>query len=116
MAAFFVPSAAGDANHMGTITSKLIRRCEERQMCTATTAAAAVLGAAVDAGLISLPDLLDLVRSCATADQLGDALTMLAATADDPLPVGCPPGHEHRIFRVVGEREPQLEIATTGVL
>jgi hypothetical protein len=118
MAAFFIPLAAGDANHMNTITSELIRRCEARKMCTATTAAAAVLGAAVDAGLIALPDLLDLVRSCSTADQLGDALCMLAATVpasgiseqtlairtgEDWPPVGCPPGHEHRVFRVVGE-------------
>lgn len=64
----------------GPISSELIRRCEARRMCTATTAAAAVLGAAVDAGIIELDELLDLVRSSATADQLGDALTMLAAT------------------------------------
>jgi hypothetical protein len=49
-------------------------------MCTATTAVCAILGAAIDAGLIELSDLLDLVRSCSTTDQLGDALTMLAAT------------------------------------
>ena len=61
-------------------SAELVRRCEERRLCTATTAAAAVLGAAVDAGLIALPDLLDLVRSCSTSAQLGDALCMLAAT------------------------------------
>lgn len=64
----------------GPISSELIRRCEARRLCTATTATCAVLGTAVDAGLIELSDLLDLVRSCSTADQLGDALTMLAAT------------------------------------
>ena len=104
---------------MASITSELIRRCEARQMCTATTAAAAVLGAAVDAGLIALPDLLDLVRSCSTAAQLGDALCMLAATVPAPgiseqtlaiqtgedwPPVGYPPAPAGR-FRIVGEPE-----------
>lgn len=63
-----------------SISAELVRRCEERRLCPAVTAVCAVLGAAVDAGMIALPDLLDLTRSCATADQLSDALTMLAAT------------------------------------
>lgn len=62
------------------ITSALLHKCQERGECPTVTAVCAVLGEAVDAGVIALPDLLDLVRSCATSDQLGDALTMLAAT------------------------------------
>lgn len=69
---------------MNTITNELIRRCEERRLCTATTAAAAVLGEAIDVGIVTLDQVLDLVHSCATADQLGDALTMLAATVPAP--------------------------------
>ena len=91
----------------GFISSELVRRAECRGYCTNTVNTLQVLGMAVDAGLIELGELLDLVRSCATADQLGTALSMVAttATAYDPLPVGCPPGHEHRIFRIIGERE-----------
>lgn len=91
------------------ITSALLDRAQAAGVDELGAAVLGVLGAAVDSGIITLGDLLDLVHSCATADQLGDALTMLAATADD-LPVGCPPGHEHRIFRVVGEREQELAI------
>lgn len=86
------------------ISAELVRRAQARCLRPTVVAALAVLGEAVDAGIITLPALLDLVRSCATADQLGDALTMLAATVD-PLPVGCPPGHEHRVFFITGERE-----------
>ena len=64
----------------GFISSELVRRAERRGYCAETVNTLQVLGAAVDAGLIELSDLLDLVRSCSTADQLGDALTMLAAT------------------------------------
>ncbi len=63
------------------ISSELVRRCEERRLCPTITAICAVLGEAVDADVIELPALLDLVRSCSTADELGDALTMLATTA-----------------------------------
>lgn len=63
------------------ITSDLLRKCQERGECPTTTAVCAVLGEAVDAGIVSLPDLLDLARSCSTADELGDALVMLATTA-----------------------------------
>lgn len=62
------------------ISAELVRRCEERRLCPTVAAICAVLGEAVDAGVIALPDLLDLVRSCATADELGDALTMVAAS------------------------------------
>lgn len=65
----------------GFISSELVRRAERRGYCTDTVRTLQVLGAAVDADLIELSDLLDLVRSCATSDQLGDALTMLAASA-----------------------------------
>ena len=64
----------------GLITSELVRRAECRGYCTDTVTTLQVLGTAVDAGLIELGDLLDLVRSCSTADELGDALTMLAAS------------------------------------
>ena len=63
------------------ITSALLRKAEARGVDDLGTAVLAALGTAVDAGIIELPALLDLVRSCATADQLGDALTMLAASA-----------------------------------
>jgi hypothetical protein len=53
-------------------------------MQTIVTLAAGILGEAVDAEIITLDQVLDLVHSCATADQLGDALTMLAATVPDP--------------------------------
>ena len=63
------------------ITSALLRKAEARGVDDLGTAVLAAMGTAVDAGIIELPALLDLVRSCATADQLGDALTMLAASA-----------------------------------
>lgn len=86
------------------ISAELVRRCEDRRLCSTVTAICAALGEAVDANLIELAALLDLVRSCNTTDELGDALAMVATTATvDPLPVGCPPGHEHRVFRIVGE-------------
>ena len=89
---------------MAPITSELVRRCESYGMDATTTMVCQALGQAVDAGLIALPDLLAMVRSAKDADQLGDMLVMVAATVD-PLPVGCPPGHEHRVFFITGERE-----------
>ena len=62
-------------------SAELVRRCQERRLCPTVTAVCAVLGEAVDAGLITLPALLDLVRSCNDANELGDALVMVAATA-----------------------------------
>ncbi len=62
-------------------SADLLRKCQERGEYPTTTAICAGLGAAVDAGVIELGDLLDLVRSCSTSDQLGDALAMLAASA-----------------------------------
>jgi len=85
-------------------SNELTRRCQERGVGATTTLVLAALGNALDAGLITLPALVDLVRSCSTTDQLGDAFTMLAATVDDPLPVGYPPAPAGR-FRIVGERE-----------
>jgi len=64
-----------------SISAELVRRCEERRLCSTVTTTCAALGAAVDSGIVSLPALLDLVRSCSTADELGDALVMLATTA-----------------------------------
>jgi len=63
------------------ISAELVRRCEERRLCGTVTMVCQALGAAIDSGIVSLPDLLDLVRSCSTADELGDALVMLAASA-----------------------------------
>lgn len=63
------------------ISAELVRRAQERALCTDTVQVLAGLGAVVDAGLITLPALLDLTRSCSTAAQLGDALVMLAASA-----------------------------------
>lgn len=64
------------------ISNELVRRAEQRGCCTDAVVTLQVLGTAVDAGIIELGDLLDLVRSCSTADQLGDAMTMLAATVN----------------------------------
>jgi hypothetical protein len=107
MAAFFYSSCGWSANHMNTITSELIRRCEERRLCTATTQACAVLGEAIDAGIVSLPDLLAMVRSAKDADQLGDMLTVLAASSYCLIPA--PAG---RTFRIVGIPEEVLEVPT----
>ena len=71
------------------ITSALLRKCQERGECPTTTTVCVLLGEAVDAGLIALPALLDLVRSCSTADELGDRLVELA---DRMIPVGVPEG------------------------
>ncbi len=72
---------------MNPITSALLAKCALRGEDATTTAVCAALGEAIDAGLIELGDLLCLVRSCSTADELGDALTMLAASANAQ-PVG----------------------------
>lgn len=64
------------------ITSALLDRAQAAGVDELGAAVLAALGAAVDSGIITLGDLLDLVHSCSTADQLGDALTMLAATAN----------------------------------
>lgn len=87
------------------ISAELVRRCEEQRLCSTVTMVCQSLGAAVDSGLIELGDLLDLVKSCNSADELGDALAMLAATAtaQEWPPVGLPPGQEHRTFMVLGE-------------
>ncbi len=63
------------------ITSALLAKCALRGECSTVTMVCQGLGEAVDAGVIELGDLLALVRSCSTADELGDALTMLAASA-----------------------------------
>jgi hypothetical protein len=61
------------------ITAELIRRCERQRMGAATTAAAALCGRAVDAGVITLADVLDQVRSCSTREELDGRLLALAA-------------------------------------
>ena len=78
-------------DHFNSISNELVQRAERRGYCTDTVNTLQVLGTAVDAGLIELTDLLDLVRSCSTSAQLGDALSMLAATVpsgDQLQPVG----------------------------
>ena len=72
---------------MTPITSALLAKCALQGVDELGTSVCAALGLAVDSGIISLPALLDLVRSCSTADQLGDALTMLAATVPAPAEV-----------------------------
>lgn len=74
-----MPTALGTS-----YTNELTKRCQERGVGTTATIVLAALGTALDAGLITLPALLDLVRSCSTTDQLGDALTMVAVTAHVP--------------------------------
>ena len=63
------------------ITSALLDRAQAAGVDELGAAVLGALGLAVDAGIITLPALLDLVHSCSTADELGDALTMLAASA-----------------------------------
>ena len=84
------------------ITTELVTRCERAGVGDTTAKVAKALGTIVDAGLLTLDQVLDLVHSCSTGDELAGALLMLAATMPAQLPVGCPPGHEHRTFRVVG--------------
>lgn len=84
----------------GCVQNALTRRCEEREICTATTTACAVLGAAVDAGIVTLDQVLDLVRSCSTSDQLGDALCMLAATVPSQAQPGAVDGYPERMLEV----------------
>jgi hypothetical protein len=62
------------------ITSQLLAKCALAGMDELGTSVCAALGLAVDAGMLTLDQVLDLVRSCNTADDLGDALVMLAAT------------------------------------
>lgn len=62
-------------------SAELVRRCEVRGVCVATTRTAAALGEAIDAGIVTLDQVLDLVRSCSDANQLGETMSMLAATA-----------------------------------
>jgi len=64
------------------ITSQLLAKCALAGVDGTTVRVCGVLGEAVDAGIIELGALLALVRSCSTADELGDALVMLAAKAN----------------------------------
>ncbi len=89
------------------ITTELVTRCDRAGVGETTAQVAQALGTIVDAGLLTLDQVLDLVHSCSTGDELAGALLMLAATTSAQLPVGCPQGHEHRVFRVVGEPEGQ---------
>ena len=67
------------------ISSELVRRAQARNLCPDVVSTLAELGAAVDAGVLSLDDLLDLTRSCSTAAQLADALTMVATSINGML-------------------------------
>lgn len=78
------------------ISSELVRRAQARNLCPDVVSTLAELGAAVDAGVIELADLLTLTRSCSTAGELSDALRMVAATAK-------------------GNQEGMLEVAIPGV-
>lgn len=46
-------------------------------MCTPTTEAEMIIGLAIDADLLTLDQVLDLVRSCSNAQELGAALKQL---------------------------------------
>mgnify|MGYP000889900675 CR=1 FL=1 len=67
------------------ITSELVRRAQARNLCPDVVSTLAELGAAVDAGVIELADLLTLARSCSTAGELSDALTMVATSINGML-------------------------------
>ena len=62
------------------ISIELVRRCDRAGVGSTTTEVAAALGAIVDAGLLTLDQVLDLVHSCSNGDELAGALLMLAAT------------------------------------
>lgn len=62
------------------ISTELVSRCERAGVGSTTTEVAAALGAIVDAGVLTLDQVLDLVHSCSNGDELGGALLMLAAT------------------------------------
>ena len=73
-----------------TWSEEIAHRCTARYLAPLVTDVAAALGAAMDAGVITLDQALDLVRSCSDAGQLGDAMAMLAATVPVEMePVGC---------------------------
>lgn len=63
-----------------TWSEEIARRCTAQYLAPLVTDVATTLGAAMDAGLITLDQALDLVRSCSDVGQLGDALAMLAYT------------------------------------
>lgn len=73
-------------------TDELSRRCKLRGMCTTTTNVAAALGAVVDAGMLTLDQVVDLVHSCNDANELGDALVMLAASVETNVTPAPPAG------------------------
>ena len=91
---------------MNGIAAELVRRCEQRHLAHTVTAICFAIGAAADAGAVELADLLTRLNGCRNVDELGDLLLDLAAAMpsepQDWPPVGCPKGHEHRVFRVVG--------------
>ena len=64
-----------------TWTEEIAGRCAIKRAGTATIEVAVVLGAAIDAGLVTLNEVSDLVRSCSTVVDLANALLMLATTA-----------------------------------
>ena len=63
-----------------TWSEEIAHRCTARYLAPLVTDVAAALGAAMDAGVITLDQALDPVRSCSDAGQLGDAMAMVAAT------------------------------------
>ena len=91
---------------MNGIAAELVRRCEQRRLSPTVTAICFAIGAAADAGAVELADLLTRLNGCRNVDELGDLLLELAAAMpsepQDWPPVGCPKGHEHRRFVVVG--------------
>jgi hypothetical protein len=80
-----------------SVERELTRRCDTAGYSPLLTEAAAAIGAAIDAGLVTLDAVLDQVRRCETADELADLMLHLAAAA----PREEPPARE-RVFRVVG--------------
>lgn len=72
------------------ITTELVTRCERAGVGATTAQVAKALGAVVDAGLLSLEQVLDLVHSCSTGDELAGALLMLATTTAARLPEAVP--------------------------
>lgn len=92
-----------------TTFTELMRRVDAMNGSHELRCAAAIVGLAIDLGAVSLAEVQTMVGRCHDYEELANRLTILAddarALVYDTLPVGCPPGHEHRVFRVVGERE-----------
>jgi hypothetical protein len=84
----------------GEITRSVWRRVDIEQALAAYVYSTTAAGGAVDVVAVK-------ALCLAFGIDIGDVGRRVRALdeADDWLPVGCPPGHEHRVFRVVGSND-----------